>query len=143
MFFGLGMFFSTLLGNPGIPEEVYKLKAMSRCDWPAKPHTDDKGNYLCTDCHVYITRTREHCNLCNVCIDDLDHHCVFYSKSIGGGNIMWFRLSLIGFIINMTYFVIIYGFIAMKGAGKAGHKDIGPEYNRQGDSTRHLLASDD
>ena len=120
MGFGLTSFFMTFLGNPGIPEEVYKYKAMNRADWPRKAHTDDKGNYLCTDCNVYVTRNREHCSLCNVCVDNLDHHCVFFSKCIGGGNILWFRMTLVGFVLNMTYFVIIYGFIAMKGAGHKG-----------------------
>ena len=71
---------------------------------------------MCHECNVYITSYREHCDLCNVCIDHCDHHCVFYSKCIGGGNIIFFRASLLAFIINMTYFVVVYGFVAVSAA---------------------------
>ena len=42
----------------------------------------------------------------------MDHHCVFFSKCIGKGNVNYFRLAIFGFILNMTYFMIVYGFIA-------------------------------
>jgi len=61
---------------------------------------------------VYVYANREHCDLCDVCIDDPDHHCVFYSKCIGGGNIFYFRLSILMFVVNMTYFMIGFGLVS-------------------------------
>jgi len=65
---------------------------------------------------------REHCDLCDVCIDNLDHHCVFYSKCIGGGNIVYFRLSMVMFVLNMTYFMIAFGFVTLKKSTNAHPK---------------------
>lgn len=118
IFIGIGSFFATLLGDPGIPKEVYRNMARPNERRPAKPEQDSKGFPLCRECEVYVTYNREHCELCDVCIDNPDHHCVFYSKCIGGGNVWYFRLSLVMFVINMTYFFLIYGFIKL-----AGNKD--------------------
>lgn len=111
--FGLWAFFATLLGDPGIPAEIYEARAHPNRTKQGKPPVDGDGFRLCEECNVYMKRGREHCGLCNVCIDECDHHCVFYSKCIGKGNIMSFRLSLVAFILNMTYFVIVYGFVTM------------------------------
>ena len=112
--FGLWCFFRTFLGDPGIPPAVYKMKARPFALRPALPPTDEEGFRLCTDCNIYVILDREHCDLCNVCIDNPDHHCVFYSKCIGAGNILWFRLSLGAFVINMSYFIVAYGIISVK-----------------------------
>lgn len=111
--FGLWAFFATLLGDPGIPAEIYEARAHPNRYKEAKSPINDEGYRLCDQCNVYLTRAREHCDLCNVCIDECDHHCVFYSKCIGKGNIWPFRLSLVAFVLNMTYFVIAYGFVEM------------------------------
>ena len=104
---GLFFFFACLLGDPGIPEEVYKLKARPYARIDVLPSTNEKGHHACYECNVYMHANRVHCDLCNVCIDNLDHHCVFYSKCIGGGNVWYFRLSICSFIINMAYFIIV------------------------------------
>jgi len=113
--FGLWAFFMTLLGDPGIPKEIYLMKAHPFKKPVRLADSNENGDPLCHDCNVYIIRSREHCSLCNVCIDEVDHHCVFYSKCIGKGNIGYFRMSLVGFVLNMTYFIVIFGFISMRG----------------------------
>ena len=35
--------------------------------------------------------TATHCEDCNACIDELDHHCPWMGKCIGKGNIAYFR----------------------------------------------------
>ena len=42
----------------------------------------------------------DHCDDCDVCIDNFDHHCVFFSKCIGGGNISCFYGAIFGLIFN-------------------------------------------
>ena len=110
---GLFCFFMCLFGDPGIPDEVYKIKARPYARIDVLPSTNSKGHHACYQCNVYMHASRVHCDLCDVCIDDLDHHCVFYSKCIGGGNVWYFRLSILFFIVNMAYFMIVYGVLSM------------------------------
>lgn len=102
---GIGSFCRTLMGDPGIPNEIYNKRAHPYKRKEILPPENEKGFPLCKECEVYVTRNRQHCDLCDVCIDNPDHHCVFYSKCIGGGNVFYFRLSILLFIINMAYFV--------------------------------------
>lgn len=84
---GISSFFLTLLGDPGIPPKVYWYHARPHIE-PRLEEKNNKGHDLCRECKVvYMDGIREHCSLCNVCIDSPDHHCVFYSKCIGGGNV--------------------------------------------------------
>lgn len=54
----------------------------------------------------------DHCDDCDVCISDHDHHCVFFGKCIGGGNIYCFYGSIVGLIFNfmlVAFFVVYAG----------------------------------
>ena len=62
-----------------------------------------------------------HCDDCDVCIEDCDHHCVFFSKCIGGGNIACFWGTLIGVMFNFLNIAIMLGVSASKAKYKAGH----------------------
>jgi len=119
---GLWSFLQTFLGDPGIPAEIYRRKARPFAKLPQLPPTNEQGHKLCVRCQVYVMPYREHCDLCDVCIDNLDHHCVFYSKCIGGGNIVYFRLSMVMFVLNMTYFMIAFGFVTLKKSTNAHPK---------------------
>ena len=44
---GLFCFFKTLLGDPGIPDEVYKLKARPYARIVVLPDTNEKGQHAC------------------------------------------------------------------------------------------------
>ena len=50
-----------------------------------------------------------HCDDCDVCILGHDHHCIFFSKCIGSGNIYPFwgsmGLLLLNFAMIMFFFV--------------------------------------
>ena len=54
--------------------------------------------------------TTVHCEDCKVCIEDYDHHCVFFSKCIGGGNIIPFWGSMGFLIVNFIIVVIVLVF---------------------------------
>jgi len=45
-----------------------------------------------------------------VCIEDLDHHCPWSSKCIGGGNIKAFYVFLFSFTLQLVVLFVI-GFI--------------------------------
>ena len=90
--------------NPGIPTD--------------KSHIDLdelKKNYnQCSSCNCifykengYITF---HCNDCNVCVENFDHHCTFASKCIGKNNIFIFKLWLFSipcYIIIIFFYIIL------------------------------------
>ena len=48
-----------------------------------------------------------HCSDCRVCIEDYDHHCVFFSKCIGGGNIYCFWGSLGMVVVNFANIAVM------------------------------------
>jgi len=53
-----------------------------------------------------------HCSDCMICISDYDHHCVFFSKCIGGGNItcFWGAIAMVG----VNFAIILCG-VAVSG----------------------------
>ena len=47
--------------------------------------------------------------MCNVCILNDDHHCVFFSKCIGGGTVLSFYGAIVVFMLNMFALMIRKG----------------------------------
>jgi hypothetical protein len=69
---------------------------------------DGKKVLFCEKCNVDVTKGMFHCKDCDVCIHGWDHHCIFFSKCIGGGNFMYFSGALGMLIVN---FAIIFAII--------------------------------
>ena len=61
----------------------------------------------CRECQVETDMQAYHCDDCMVCIEDYDHHCVFFSKCIGGGNIYQFWGAIGGVMLNFMNIVIL------------------------------------
>lgn len=61
----------------------------------------------CTICKTYIKQNSNsfHCNLCNVCIEGFDHHCVWIGKCVGRKNKIWFY-GLIGTVTVFYAFLV-------------------------------------
>ena len=57
----------------------------------------------CVKCNVDLTPDMEHCEDCDVCVYDHDHHCVFFSKCVGGGNFACFGGSIFMLIFNFCF----------------------------------------
>ena len=64
----------------------------------------------CVKCNVDVTKDMDHCEDCDVCVYDYDHHCVFFSKCIGGGNIYCFYGAIGMMVVN---FILIFVFMMM------------------------------
>jgi hypothetical protein len=47
-----------------------------------------------------------------VCIEDYDHHCVFFSKCIGGGNLKCFWGSMAMLLVNFVLVATMVAFAA-------------------------------
>ena len=60
-----------------------------------------------------------HCSICGICVEDLDHHCVFYGKCIARDNIQYFNCSVGLFIVSVIYFVVLMFF---DGINAGSHK---------------------
>jgi large-conductance mechanosensitive channel len=54
-----------------------------------------------------------HCEDCLVCIEDYDHHCVFFSKCIGGGNLKCFWGSMVMLLVNFILVASMVAFAAI------------------------------
>ena len=75
--------------------------------------------YYCRICCVESKKTTEHCDDCGVCIEEYDHHCVFFSKCIGGGNLLYFWGSMAMVAVN---FIVIIIALVCYGSVSAGRR---------------------
>ena len=77
----------TFLINPGYP----KHDIDSRRGEPRNIFT------YCRLCKIWVNikKNTSHCEICNICIEENDHHCVWTSKCIGKRNIFSFYIFLI------------------------------------------------
>ena len=96
----MGVFFACLevavmltaiLKNPGIPEKLAK-EQVREGEW-------------CNICELPKLSRRKtyHCQICDLCCEEWDHHCPWFGKCIGGGNILFFNAFI------ALFFVTIFG----------------------------------
>ena len=89
----------TALINPGFPknEEILDKEII-------------KENYkYCDICLIYVkieTKTI-HCQMCDICIEEFDHHCPWTSKCIGKRNKISFYIFVGSVFILIFYFFVI------------------------------------
>lgn len=57
----------------------------------------------CIQCDLDKQPGSNHCELCELCIDEYDHHCPWIGKCIGKGNKFFFNLFLAGLLAVITY----------------------------------------
>eukprot|EP00968_Pinguiococcus_pyrenoidosus_P001605 scaffold70_cov242-Pinguiococcus_pyrenoidosus.AAC.10 len=93
----LGAFTFVACSDPGV---VFK-----------HPHAKDEdllreGYVMCDICQLPRPKGAQHCYDCNVCVEDLDHHCPWTGKCIGKRTIVLFRVFL-GLLAAHLLFVII------------------------------------
>lgn len=54
---------------------------------------------------LFLPDNTKHCKLCDVCIKDYDHHCLFLNRCIGRGNHRLFLLFVLSMVIAHLLFV--------------------------------------
>lgn len=64
---------------------------------------------MCHKCHCIRRPRSRHCNYCNHCVQDFDHHCIYLGCCIGRKN----RLDFLLMIISLTLMAIYGSFIQM------------------------------
>ena len=88
----------TFLINPGYPKHDTNLKISK---------SQDSFAY-CNLCKMWINKQKNtfHCTICDICIEEYDHHCIWTSKCIGGSNIHSFNIFVV-----FSCIVILYGMV--------------------------------
>lgn len=65
----------------------------------------------CTLCKIQLSSAgTKHCNSCNKCVGELDHHCVWTNNCVGGKN---YRLFIVLIGILEAYAIFFAGFICV------------------------------
>uniref|UniRef100_A0AC34R0W7 Palmitoyltransferase n=1 Tax=Panagrolaimus sp. JU765 TaxID=591449 RepID=A0AC34R0W7_9BILA len=49
---------------------------------------------ICRRCHTHKPRNASHCSICDTCIVDMDHHCIWLNNCVGAGNVRHFFLFI-------------------------------------------------
>ena len=86
------IYYITFLINPGIVLNKQR---------------DIQNQSYCNKCQVYFNPNNKvlHCNFCGVCIEGMDHHCVWVGKCVGKNNVKIFYGLL--FSVGFTYLLLI------------------------------------
>ena len=94
------LYFIVTFKNPGIP---------SLSTDALKENIENGQKYdICPKCSL-ITFDRSstiHCSFCNVCIENLDHHCSWNSKCIGKSTIKEFWAFIVVTKVLLFYLII-------------------------------------
>ena len=84
--------------NPGIPSREYYKKNF-------KLNSDENKNYRkCSKCNIIIPKSFKvvHCERCEICVKNQDHHCPWTSKCIGENNLTLFNTFTCSLCIYIT-----------------------------------------
>ena len=87
-------------------DESTKPTAFGPSYRPTYKTVDGKRMLFCAKCNIEVTDTMEHCEDCQVCVEGIDHHCVFFSKCIAKGNICYFW-STLGMLLGNFFILAI------------------------------------
>ena len=73
--------------------------------------------YFCDYCRFYLRKTSygSHCDLCDICIEKYDHHCVWTGHCIGKNNKITFYIFVPSIFVLLFYFAFAF----VEGLGKS------------------------
>ena len=84
--------------NPGIPKREYYKKRIEK---------EYKGDYkklkCCDKCNIIIPKNFRvaHCNFCNICIQEYDHHCPWIGKCVA----KYTKIPFYFFILGILFYI--------------------------------------
>ena len=92
----------TVLINPGIPPKIYYIP-----NFKNKKIGDTKDWNKCSKCNILIPKKFKaiHCEFCEVCVREQDHHCPWTGKCIGKYNLISFYIFVNSLLI---YLIMIF-----------------------------------
>ena len=102
----------TALINPGIPNREFFTKTFCENNIGGMQKIQK-----CRKCNIIVPSSFHvsHCNYCEVCVIEQDHHCPWTGKCIGKNNLITFYCFIISFVmfivmsfLTLVTFLIIY-----------------------------------
>ena len=58
---------------------------------------------MCRKCKIIKKDDYYHCGPCGVCVEGIDHHCIFYAKCIARGNTGSFYAAICSMVLLICY----------------------------------------
>lgn len=71
-----------------------------------RPANKDEAMCRYCQCVKYVNQHQRHCQICDACFLNLDHHCPWTSKCVGYRNVFLFR-AFIGFTMMMFMWLVV------------------------------------
>ena len=93
--------------NPGYPKNtIGRSFGIPRNDY-----------YFCDYCRFYMRKTSfgSHCDLCDICIENYDHHCVWTGHCIGKNN----KITFLVFVPSIFIFLFYIAFAFVQGLSRS------------------------
>ena len=97
----------TAIINPGYPRNTIERKL-------GLPKND---YYFCEYCRFYMRKTAygTHCDLCDICIENYDHHCMWTGHCIGKNN----KITFVIFVPSIFSLIIYFGIALIQGVSRS------------------------
>ena len=79
-----------------------------------KKKSIDNDGY-CSICNVYFNPNNkvEHCRFCGVCIEKMDHHCVWMGKCVAKNNTLYFYAMIANLVVVYVYVIFCGIYMAL------------------------------
>ena len=105
-------YLTTSLINPGIPTREY----YSRHFIKNNPDLPSSSVVKCSRCNIVVPKhfRISHCNTCQVCVKNYDHHCPWTGKCIAKNNIVFFYIFITSILLSFSFFVFALTYAASK-----------------------------
>lgn len=108
-----------LIINPGIPNRKWFLsveiiKKLSD-ENSFKQHFNVARYQICKKCQLLIDKELSiiHCEYCNVCCEEYDHHCPWVGKCIGKYNCVLFNWFIYSTIVYLIYSIMLFVYVVI------------------------------
>ncbi|KAB5581728.1 hypothetical protein PHYPO_G00179050 [Pangasianodon hypophthalmus] len=72
--------------------------------------SNENPNRFCIYCELFQVANCKHCRLCDFCVMDYDHHCLFLNHCVGQKNHRVFLLFILAMIVAQLFFVSTAGY---------------------------------
>ena len=87
--------------DPAVYLERAHRKAQQDADGLQVPFDEDQFQYFCEVCDGHVLSNTKHCQKCNRCTHEFDHHCRWVSNDIGLSNYHMFIRMLVALLATV------------------------------------------